>query len=77
MLVQEQKNNHKSFKDSGPSCPLYLISVSCALSCFHPTAVREMGHFYLGVFSSKNNRGTLFTISNVCHTDINKVLMRI
>lgn len=28
------ENNYKSIKDSGPSCPLHLISVSCALSWF-------------------------------------------
>lgn len=46
----EKKKKHKSIKDSGPSCPLHLISASCGLSCAWPHSCCET--FYLGFFFS-------------------------
>lgn len=40
-----RKNKHKSIKDSGPACALYLITVSCVLSCLWPHSCFRDGRF--------------------------------
>lgn len=45
-----KKKYHKSIKDPGPSCPLFLIIVSCVLSCLWPHSCLRDGRFLPGFF---------------------------
>lgn len=62
-MVDRGQNDHKSIKDSGPSCPIYSIRVSRALSCVWPhSCLRDGGFCTCFFFSSRVNQGNLLTI---------------